>query len=72
MQIQTGPVCYWLLVCIHILCSSSSLRVLPPQRTTAFLPSLIYCPQTPSSTLTPTSLHPATSHTSPWIKPTLA
>lgn len=53
MQIQTGPVCYWLLVCIHILCSSSSLRVLPPEHTTAFLPSLIACPQTPSTALTP-------------------
>lgn len=53
MQIQTGPVCYWLLVCIHILCSSSSLRVLLPEHTTAFLPSLIACPQTPSTALTP-------------------
>lgn len=59
MQIQTGPVCFWLLVCIHKLCPSSSLRVLPPERTTAFLPPLITCPQTPSSTLTP---HPTSCH----------
>lgn len=59
MQIQTGPVCFWLLVCIHTLCPSSSPRVVPPERTAAFLPPLITCPQTPSSTLTP---HPTSCH----------
>ncbi len=59
MQIQTGPVCFWLSVCIHKVCPSSSLRVLPLEPTIAFLSPLITCPQTPSSTLTP---HPTSCY----------
>jgi len=54
MPIQTGPMCCWMLVCIH-----SPSVLLPPEHIPTLVPPLITCPQTPSFTLTP---HPTSCH----------
>lgn len=73
MQIQTGPMCFSGVVCIHKPSTSSSLIVPTLECETVPPPALILS-QVHTATFTLTSLTQdrTTSHTSPWIKPALA